>query len=243
MTTPTTHTLSGVRGLRASPLPDGPPGARWRVGFESDWTGAWHQLYANGRLVASAGPGVRAFVHAADSAAQQLAVAACPEGLADIDAAGALGLDGDGGGWLARPAVVRALAHWRGDALEVADEAGRVLFREPLWPANQPPWGFGHDALGGGGFGYDGSLAPGLGHGACGAGPFGFDGQLLRAEVPLTVEGRCRLRVRTVRPGHPPTDETTLTVLATPPPPPAGALSLLDYDADSDRITLAIEKG
>jgi hypothetical protein len=216
------------------------------VRFRSPHQGRFHQLYANGRLVAwTDSPDERAFVLAASHADRQCTVAAVAETDRATDLAGELGLERPD--WVVERCLTRTPAWPRDAQLELHGDGGSGTFladpltRADAWPAWVPRWAWGEDRFARGAFGWDGSAAPGLGEGAFGAGLFGFDERTVTLRAPLVAPGSHQVKIRLLTDDGAVADGPIETVSVDPPPAPPGHISLEDYDPATGRATLNIQ--
>jgi len=239
-----TFTTDNIDGLQARPLDDL---RGWEISFRSRNAGMHHQLYVNGLLADwTDSPERRSFVVGPDETPRELVVAAADAARRSDDFSHLLPPDRRRPAWTYRVAVVRDIRHRRGcRVLLLGDHAtGRLdprgLASCELWPDWAPRWAFGEDAFGRGGFGHDGSQAPGLGKGAFGAGSFGMDTDCAVLAASLPEEGRHQLLLRALMPDGQHAEGDVRTFDSTPPPPPARSLAAVAYDSDTSTLTLEL---
>ena len=241
-----TFTTDNIGDLRAQPL----AGGGWKITFRSENAGLCHQLYADGLLVAASDrPQQRHFILNRLRRSTRLAVAAVDIEHRWQDLSTLLPAEA----FIPPPSifsvhVVRGIEHGRGDRAALLDDhATGTISSVPLtcaeyWPVGTARWGWGEDAFGQGGFGFDGASAPGMGQGAFGCGQFGLDASTFALTTELTEIGTHRMVVRTITRNGRWRDGEVFTHLIAPPPPslrlePAG------YDRQSNILTLNIMKG
>jgi len=242
----TEFTTDNIDGLVALPIDTA---GGWRVTFRSANAGMHHQLYVNGRLAdwtdTAAQPG---FELGAEAYPRELTVAAVAPARRMEDCSHLLPKSHSSDGWVFRASVLRREAHQPGDVLAVHGDhaAGEMdpaplLVRE-LYPRWLPRWGWGFSPFGDGAFGFGGAGAPGFGEGAFGA-VFAAGAEALRLSVPLAEEGRHELVLRTLSSDGRCADAESRFFDSAPPPAPAKALHAIDYDAQTQTLTLEIERG
>jgi len=238
-------TTDNIDRLQARPLEDQ---AGWEITFRSSNTGMHHQLYVNGRLAERTDDAEqRRFVVQEADSPRELLVAAVREDLADTDLSGRLDEPHRLPAWVHRTAVVRSVSHRPGTRLLVlGDHATGQMDPSPLveldlWPAWSARWAWGEDPFGRGGFGHDGSAAPGLGRGAFGAASFGMDAEVLLVDVPLNEEGTHQIVLRSLDSTGRSADAAPRQIVSSPPPRPANGLACTQYDPGTCTLTLHIQ--
>ncbi len=221
----------------------------WQVRFHSTHAGCHHQLYINGQLAdVTDTPQQRAFDVVADTSAQELAVIAVPARYRYNNFAAELPASAGRPPWVCPLRLPLNTTHHPTEILHVYHDnatgllADEPALRQPLWPSSSAPWGFGTDAFGEGGFGFDASAAPGLA-GAFGLGPFGIDRECLTVDIPLQSEGLHQLELRATATSGEESDPTTTTFSAAPPPAPVAGLAATAYDSANHILTLQINRG
>lgn len=239
-------TTEGIYALRAERRRT-PPG--WIVTFRSDHAGDAHQLYVNGRLVDwTDTPRQRSFA-LDDYGACELIVAAVPGPKRATDFSRLLPADSRKPAWVFEAAVPRLTGLSRCDRIEVlGDGATGQLDPTPLataqaWPESVARWACGEDRFGQGGFGYDGSQAPGAGMGAFGAGEFGMDAGAIVLRPVLSAPGEHALVIRSVSPAGGVAELPPQSFVASPPPASPSNVAVTDYDSQNQTVTLQIERG
>jgi hypothetical protein len=238
-------TTDNIDRLEAEPL-DWPGG--WRVTFRSAHSGMHHQVYLNGCLADwTDHPDQRSFLVQADGVPRQVVIAAVSARVRSIDMSSRLAASFRQPGWVYRVAIGRSPRYGPGTRLAIHGDhaAGRLdpaaLDAREVWPPSAPRWAWGEDLFGMGGFGYDGTAAPGLGMGAFGAGLFGLDEVLVYLAAALAEDGEHRIVLRAVAPDGSYAQAEPITATAHPPPLPAGGCRVSGYDAQTDTLTLQIE--
>ncbi len=219
----------------------------WSIRFRSDNVGLHHQLYLNGRLADwTESSEQRDFFCASPPSSLSIRIAAVSAAHRTTDLSGLLPAEEILPAWIHRPQVVRRPSARAGAVLEIlSDHTTGQVSDEPLasvevWPVWVPRWAFGEDRFGRGGFGYDGSAAPGLGEGAFGAGMFGMDADLLDIEAELRESGTHRIVLRTRLPDGQVTDLDPVNVQAAALPAPPAGLTALSYDEQNQQLQLQI---
>ncbi len=235
-------TTDNITQLRAVPR-----GTGWEIRFASGNAACCHQLYVNGRLADWTDTAAqRAFaLDVILGGPAEILVAAVAPALRRTDLSARLSDAQRNPAWVYRASVVRSHRHGRGDcAALLGDHAtGQIddcpLDRQELRPAWLDEWGLGAGPFGSGGFGYDAAAAPGL-RGAFGAGPFGIGAELLELSAALAEEGAHQLLVRTIAPDGRGADGEPVAFQAAPPPAPPAAVTITDYDAETQTVTIQI---
>ena len=240
-----TFATDNIDALQAFPSADG---NAWQITFRSTNEERFHQLYVNGRLADfSDTTAQRSFLVDAAPHPQDVLVVAVDGDLRHVDLSDRLDTFAGRSSWTYRAEVVRSASDRPGARLVLlGDHATGVLDPVPLATRELHPewsarWGFGDDAFGEGGFGYDAAPAPGLGRGTFGAGPFGHGAETFLMEVPLPEEGQHQLQLRVVNPDGLYADGPLQTLTSCPPPACAGALVPVSYDPQTQTLTLQIQ--
>ncbi len=221
----------------------------WSVRFSSDNADLHHQLYLNGRLSDwTDTPGQRQFfIDEPDIAPTAVCVAAVEGKYRTTDLSEQLPVDDRNPSWVFRPQIPRPVSGRPDDTVEVLGNhaGGGEVSETPLastqtWPAWVPRWQFGEDQFGKGGFGYDGTCAPGAGEGAFGAGMFGINADLIDLEADLPEEGSHQIVLRSRRADGQVADSDPMYIDANPLPDAAEGLSVTNYDHQQKQLTLQI---
>ena len=219
----------------------------WLIRFRSGNSGLHHQLYMNGRLTDwTESTGQRSFFCASPPASLSIWIAAVSAAHRMTDLSSLLPVEEASPPWIHRPQVVRRPSARAGEVLEIlSDHTTGQVSDEPLasvevWPVWVPRWAFGEDRFGQGGFGYDGSAAPGLGEGAFGAGMFGMDADLLDIEAELRESGTHKIVLRTRLPDGQVTDLDPVSIQAAALPAPPAGLTALSYNEQNQQLQLQI---
>ncbi len=235
-----------IDSLLAYPLPDVP--GLWCVTFRSHNPGMYHQLYANGALVAwTDTTDQRAFLVEAADCPTELTITAVDPAKRTEDLSDHLPISLRRPGWVYRSWILRSVSYPRGSRLEVFDDhATGELDAEPItsmpaWPESLPRFAWGQDVFGRGALGYDGFLAPGLGKGAFGAGMFGFGVDLISTSIPLPEEGMHRIVFRVTTPDGTQVETQLENIRSAPPPLPPDAFYVSNYEPQTGLLTLHIE--
>ncbi len=228
------------------------PSGGWTVRFRSANSDLHHQLYINGRLSAWTDTlGQRRFFFDEPiDAPVSVCIAAVDGAYRSTDLSGQLPADDRNPAWVFRPPLVRSVSSRSGDIVEILGDhaTGGDLSETPLgsadaWPVWVPRWQFGEDRFGAGGFGYDGTYAPGLGQGAFGAGMFGMNADLIDLEAVLAEDGTHRVVLRSRGADGQITDSDSMYIVADPPPDAAEGLTATDYNQQQKQLTLQINQG
>ncbi len=220
----------------------------WKISFRSTNEGLHHQLYVNGQLADWADTvEQRSFFLDAERFPHELIIAAVDSENRTVDMSGQLPTALQQPPWVYRATVVRALKHSTSSRVAVLGDhaTGQVdpqpLVLRELYPDCLSRWGFGEDAFGMGGLGYNGTTAPGLGKGAFGAGPFGIESSAMSISVPLAEEGTHQILLRVISESGEYADGTIQNIPAWPPPQPPASLQATGYDAQTNTLTLQIQ--
>ncbi|MGC9455373.1 MAG: hypothetical protein ACP5HU_10990 [Phycisphaerae bacterium] len=236
-------TTEGIHSLRVLRRPP-----RLTVTFRSQHTGSVHQLYVNGRLADwTDTTGARSFTLDEPPACELIVAAVAPSQRAR-DFSRLLPADAGGPSWVFEARVPRLCELGRDDRLELLDDhATGELDPVPAasaqaWPASVPRWAWGEDRFAGGGFGFDGSQAPGAGMGAFGAGGFGMDAGTIDLRVATPEPGEHTVVVRSAGDRGATADAQPQTFVASPPPQAPGSIGVVAYDPQSKTLTIQIEE-
>ena len=205
-------------------------------------------MYANGRLADWTDVvGQREFFVAAPAEVTEIRIAAVEAGFRATDLSGQLAAEERNPGWLFRPRIVRSIAARPGDVLEIlGDHVTGQLSDAPvaaaeIWPVWARRWAFGEDRFGEGAFGHDGAAAPGMGGGAFGAGAFGMDADLVDIKATLAEVGIHQIVLRTRALDGQVTDVGPVLVHSCPLPCPPASITAVDYDPQTQQLTLQID--
>jgi len=222
----------------------------WQITFRSTNAGMCHQLYVNGSLADWTDTiGQRRFLLDADTSVREIAIVAVDSAHRTTDLSQNLPPKLLQSGWVYRASVVRAIGMSRRCRVALFEDhatgqlsSSPTLVRE-VWPECAARWAWGEDAFGRGGFGYDGTFAPGLGKGAMGAGAFGMDTDLIMIEAPLQEEGSHQTILKTLTDDGQVAEAEIQFVGASPPPAPPVTITATDWDNQNNTLTLEIERG
>ncbi len=237
-------TVENITHLRAAPL-EGSGG--WRISFASDNTGMYHQMYANGELVAHSDTiEQRDFLLDSEVCPCQIVITAVDEALRSIDISEYLPEAIKKPDWVYEALFVRSIKHPTGSKVALmGDHAtgqfdSAPLYQREIWPRWAVRWGWGEDPFGRGGSGFDGTGAPGLGKGAFGAGLFGMNTDVMIIAVPLKEQGTHQLKLRTISQDNQQEEISLDSVTIWPPPQPPSSLEITAYDSETGTLTLQI---
>ncbi len=234
-------TTEGIDGLSALPRAV-PPG--WRVRFRSKHAGMAHQLYVNGRLADWTDTTDRRSFTLDDYGPCELTVAAVAPRERATDFSHLLPDEVRRPAWVFEAAIPRGTDLGRSDRIEatIVGEAGPIASFE-AWPEHIRRWAWGEDRFGKGGFGYDGSLAPGAGLGAFGAGAFGMDADVIRLRMPIPATGEHEITIRSVSDKGPAAELPPIQFISAPPPAAPESIAVAAYDNQTQTVTLQIQRG
>ncbi len=222
----------------------------WSVRFSSYNSDLHHQLYLNGRLAdwTDTLTQRRFFIDEPNVAPMAVCVAAVEGEYRTTDLSEQLPVDDRNASWVFRPQIPRPVSARPGETIEVlgnhaggGDVSETPLASTQAWPVWVPRWQFGQDRFGKGGFGYDGTCAPGAGEGAFGAGMFGINTDLIDLEADLPEEGSHQIVLRSRSTDGQIADSDPMYIDANPPPHAAAGLSVTNYDHQQKQLTLQID--
>ncbi len=228
--------------LRAWPLTDG---RGYGVSFDSPHAGRYHQLYVNGQLADCTDTAEeRQFVIDTGGRAIRVAVAAVAASDRYVDGSSDLPVE-SAANWQVTMEALRRIEHQPDETWSLMvtrpHQSPVAASGEPVWPAWTQRWALGEDAMGMGGFGWDGHYAPGVGLGHFGRGRLGFDVCSASLAASLTTSGQHVCFIRVADPAGNQRDSDTLTLTATPPPASPAGLTIVAYDETQHTLTVAVE--
>lgn len=235
-----------TEGIHAPRVVRRPP--RLTVTFRSEHASLAHQLYVNGRLVDWTDTTGRRSFTLDEPAACELVVAAVSPRQRATDFSHLLPPEVRRPAWVFEARVPRLCELNRGDRLELLDDrATGELDSTPAdsaqaWPESLPRWAWGEDRFAEGGFGFDGSQAPGAGVGAFGAGGFGLDAGTIDLRIAVCEPGEHTVVVRGVSERGASADSPPRTFFASPPPQAPANITACEYDPQSKTVTIQIEE-
>jgi hypothetical protein len=232
-----------ITHLRAWPLDDG---SGYRVSFDSPHVGCYHQAYVNGHWAdCTDTPDERQFVIDALAGPVHMAIAAVDAADRFVDGATHLPAEATTTNWQVDLSVLRRIEHHAEETwslmVTAPDQTASVATTMPAWPAWAQRWALGEDAMGLGGFGWDGHYGPGIGLGHFGRGRLGFGVRSATLSASLATEGPHVCFVRTSDSAGNQRDSDSVALTATPPPPSPDALTIIAYDETQHTLTVAIE--